>query len=357
MELKDFSHKLRDMVKSPNSEIKSLVSMLEKSKEEFFRAYDLISRKEFTHIKGFGADVDGEARYRIIRKRLEELINAANAIIPHTIQNDFAQIKKFYDLFFEEDGTPKETANIKELHRDSLYHIAAADKYKTLSRGELFVLPNKLLSKSKKYRFNLDGSPCIYMGTTLYNAWEETRRPDFEKANFVRFQPQKRLRVMSIYIEPEMHCFGDFVMAYFTMICALKTNDDDKHHYQYVVPNLFMSILVHANNVCGKDVIDGIRYLSSRGFDGEDYLFNSHDIDEAFVFPQRIGADGAPDRSYLCKLFLMSDPRNYFYYMVHRFDFSRSSARTTEYRTSLFHAIEEQMKKEPVSIIEYEEKS
>lgn len=153
-----------------------------------------------------------------------------------------------------------------------------------------------------------------------------------------------------------MHCYGDFVMAYFTMVSALKTNDDDKYHYQYVVPNLFMSILTHANSVCEKDVVDGIRYLSSRGFDGKDYEFSSHDIDEAFVFPQRLDATGAPDDSYLRKLFLMSDPRNYFYYQVYRYDFCKGEARATEYRNSLFHAIEEQLKKEPVKVIEEDEK-
>lgn len=356
MKLKDFSHRIMDFVTEPNKEIDSLVRLLSVSTDEFFRAYEAIDAKEFTQIKGFESEIDGEARKRIIRIRLEELITLAVAIIPHTIQNDYVKIKSFYDLFFEEDGRAKEAANVKLLRRNALYHIATTDKYETKKRGELFVLPNKLLHKSKKFRYNQDGAPCIYMGSTLYNAWEETRRPDFDKANFVLFKPQKMLRVMSIYIEPQMHCYGDFVMAYFTMVSALKTNDDDKYHYQYVVPNLFMSILTHANSVCGKDVVDGIRYLSSRGFDGKDYQFNSHDIDEAFVFPQRLDTTGTPDDSYLRKLFLMSDPRNYFYYQVHRCDFSKGEARATEYRNSLFHAIEVQLKKEPVKMIDKEEK-
>ena len=74
------------------------------------------------------------------------------------------------------------------------------------------------------------------------------------------------------------------------------------------------------------------------------------------MFPQRLDVTGAPDDRYLRKLFLMSDPRNYFYYQVHRYDFSKGEARATEYRNSLFHAIEEQLKKEPVKVIENEEK-
>ena len=351
----DFSHKIREFVKTPGEGIKSLQDLLLESAKKFFSEYDDIDPKEFVQIKGFSREIDADSRKRILRARLENLIDRANAIIPRTIQNDYAEVHNFYNLFFEEDGSPKEEANIKSIKRESLYHIATTEKYKTMSRGELFVLPNKLLNKSGKYRYNLDGSPCIYMGTTLYNAWEETRRPDFEKANFVRFVPQKKLMVMSIYAEPRIQSYGDFVMAYFTMISSIKTDDGDKYHYQYVVPNLFMSALTHANNVCEKDAIDGIRYLSSRSFDGEDYLFNSYDIDEAFVFPQRLKPDGKPDNSYLCKLFRMSDPRSYFYYKIHLFDFAKGAARVTKYRNSLFHAIEEQLKREEATIIDIKE--
>lgn len=350
MKLKEFTYELRKFVKTSNKEITSLQTMLAESEKQFFDAYDAIDVTEFTQVKG---GMGGPAKRKSkMRAQLKELIEKANAIIPRTVQNDYEQIQRFYELFFDETGTPREEANVKELQRSGLFHIACTDKYETKKRGELFVMPNKLLNKTPKYRFNPDGAPCIYMASTLYNAWEETRRPDFEKANFVLFRPQKKLRVMSLYLEPRMLRYGEFAMAYFTLISSRKTDDGDRHHYQYVVPNLFMAILTHHIAVNKKSPIDGIRYLSSRGFDGEEYQFQSKDIDEAFVFPQRLNDKGELDAGYLRKMFTMTDPRNYFYYKVHRYDFGTGAARVSDYRDSLYFAIEEQLRAEKATKIE-----
>lgn len=349
MKLIEFAHRLRGFIHDSNNGINSLKTLLTKSEEEFFKAYDLIDIAEFAHVKGDSGD--SATRKTKIRARLQKLITEANQIIPQTMQNDYEQINKFYDLFFNADGTAKEEANVKPIMREALFHAVKLDKYEIKDRGYLFMFPNSLINLSPKYRFNQDGSPCLYLGATLYNAWEETRRPDFEKANFTLYKPQKKLFLMSMYIDANMRSYGEFAMAYFALISARKTNDEDKHHYQYVVPNLFMSILTHSIAVTKGRPIDGIRYLSSRGLDGVDYQFNSGEVDEAFVFPQQINADGELDNSHICDLFKMTDPRNYFYYKIHRFDFGKKTARVSDYRDSLFYAIEQQLKKEPVKDI------
>lgn len=344
MKLKDFSNKLHEFLKTQDKVYPNLSDFLSEAKEHYFALFEMIDDDEFTHLKGLGL-YDGATRKKRMKDNLSKIINEANEIIPRVVPNEFDQVEKFYELFFKKDGTPKPSANIKDLKRDSLFRIAKADKYQIWDRARLFALTNNTLNYSCKYRFNQDGYPCIYMASTLYNAWEETRRPDFEMANFARYKPVRDLHVMSIYIEPQMQTYGDFVMAYFSLICAVKTKDEDSYHIQYVVPNLFMSIL--ARSIRLKSGIDGIRYLSSRGYDGEAYRFKSQDISEAFVFPPRMDDKGTIQWDHIKALFRMTDPRNYFYYKIHRFDFGKGAAHVSDYQDSLFYAIEEQLRKEP----------
>lgn len=343
MKLIEFSHRLHEFIKTQSGGSPALADFLLEAETKYFVLFDQIDEDEFTHLKGLGP-YDGTTRKKKMREDLSKLINAANDIIPRVVPNEYDQVEKFFSLFFYKNGTPQKSANIKDIKKDSLFRIVKADKYQILDRARLFVLTNDKLNYSGKYRFNPDGYPCIYMASTLYNAWEETRRPDFEMANFVRYKPMRNLQVMSIYIETQMQTYGDFVMAYFSLICAVKTKDEDNYHLQYVVPNLFMSIL--ARSIRLKSGIDGIRYLSSRGYDGESYQFKSQYISEAFVFPPRIDDKGTIQWDHLKTLFRMTNPHNYFYYKIHRFDFGKGAAHVSEYQDSLFYAIEEQLKKE-----------
>lgn len=349
MKLTEFSNSLHEFLRTQDKVSSIMSDFLLEAQKKYFELFDLIDEYEFTHLKGLGP-YDGATRKERIRDDLNSIINTANDIIPRVVPNEYDQVGRFYDLFFKKDGTPRPSANIKELKRDSLFRIAKAEKYQIHDQARLFALTNANLFYSGKYRFNPDGYPCIYMASTLYNAWEETRRPDFEMANFVRYKSVRDLHVMSIYIEPQMQTYGDFVMAYFSLICAVKTKDEDSYHMQYVVPNLFMSIL--ARSIRLNSDIDGIRYLSSRSYDGETYQFKSQDISEAFVFPPRIDSNGKIIWNHIKALFRMTDPRNYFYYKIHRFDFGKSVAHVSDYQDSLFYAIEEQLKKEVLKHID-----
>ncbi len=343
MKLIEFSNRLHDFIKSQSGENLALSDFLLAAETHYFELYDQIDEVEFAHLKGLGP-YNGSTRKMKMKDNLSKIISAANDIIPRVVPNEYDQVERFFNLFFKKNGIPKASANVKDVKKESLFRIAKAEKYQILDRARLFALTNDKLNYSCKYRFNPDGYPCIYMASTLYNAWEETRRPDFEMANFVRYKPMRNLHVMSIYIEPQMQTFGDFVMAYFSLICAVKTKEEDRYHLQYMVPNLFMSIL--ARSIRLKSGIDGIRYLSSRGYDGESYRFKYQDISEAFVFPPHVDDNGAIRWDHVKALFQMTDPRNYFFYKIHRFDFGKGATRVSEYQDSLFYAIEEQLKKE-----------
>lgn len=67
MTLIEFSHKIREFVKTPGEGIKSLQELLSESAKKFFSEYENINSKEFVQVKGFSKEIDADSRKRIIR--------------------------------------------------------------------------------------------------------------------------------------------------------------------------------------------------------------------------------------------------------------------------------------------------
>lgn len=214
----------------------------------------------------------------------------------------------------------------------------------------MFILSDELEHLAGANRFNQSGFACLYLASNLYLAWEETRRPDFDKLNFSRFQNTRKVEVLDLTINKEYRFQGQFLMAYLSLLCGAKTTDQDKHNFQYVVPQMVMKVLCHSLNQYedinpGKDSpIAGIKYMSSRRFDQKDLLFNDWRLTISYVFPQRPHANGKVC-PHLAKLFRLTEPRTYFFFKIHRYDFHSRKARVSDYEDSLFYQLEEEMKK------------
>ena len=102
-----------------------------------------------------------------------------------------------------------------------------------------------------------------------------------------------KVEVLDLTINKDCKFQGQFLMAYLSLLCGVKTTDKDKHNYQYVVPQMMMKVLCHCqkkyeeinpDNVCS---IAGIKYMSSRRYDQKDLLFDDWKLTIAYVFPQR----------------------------------------------------------------------
>jgi hypothetical protein len=117
-----------------------------------------------------------------------------------------------------------------------------------------------------------------------------------------------------------------------------------------VVPEWMMTLLLHhqAKMKHKEHCLMGIRYLSSRRYDCEDFCFTDKNLSIAYVFPVT-GVGGQAKR--IEDSFRMTAPRSYFFYKIHRFDFGKRRARISDYDDSLFFQIEQQLKKEKLEEI------
>lgn len=343
--LNDFSDTLYNFHKAP--EYKSIETLCSKAKEEFLNALRNVDEKEFvdTHAKG----ATSKDKKNHVEAWMSKLIDEINNIVKRESDNDMQAASDFYELLFLNSGNMQNKVSTIKAKTD-FYRMRSADNYLRYDRKGLFLISDKCENLVGTYRYNPSGYACLYLASNLYLAWEESRRPDFDKVNFSRFQNTQELRVLNVTISRSFRNEEDFLMAYLTLLCSAKTTDkkEDKHNFQYIVPHLIMKALCHSQRQCKEnkeqDMIHGIKYLSSRRYDQKDFLFQDKRLSIAYVFPQHPHDDTQELCPFLAKLFKLTAPRSYFLYKTHRINLNHKFALTSDYDGSLFQQLEQQAK-------------
>lgn len=333
----------------------SIETLCEVAELYFLEELANVDEKEFrrTRLPGRTAAIKKSGFITWIKTIIDEI----NEIVKREADNDLCATQDLFDLLFD-----KGTGAIKYKHlvtsipsATNFYRVRGAEKYMIYDRKGLFIISDNLERLTGAYRFNPSGYACLYLASNLYLAWEENRRPDFDTVNFSRFQNTRAVKILNIMICREYIYQEHFLMSYLALLCCAKTTDKDKHNFQYVVPQMIMKVLCQSQRVAerfasktGKRLqeIDGIMYLSSRRYDQKDFLFSDKNISYAFVFPQHPHSVNDEICPYLANLFKLTEPRTYFLYKTHRFNFYSRKAFVSNYQESLFYQLEEETKKD-----------
>lgn len=333
----------------------SIETLCAVAKQYFLEKLANVDEKEFGSTRLLG-------RTAIMKKSglvawISPIIDKINKIVEYEADNDLLASQALFELLFD-----KGTGVIRYMHlvstipsKTDFYRVRGAEKYIIYDRKGLFILSDNLVRIAGAYRFNPSGYACMYLASNLYLAWEENRRPDFDTVNFSRFQNTRAVKVLDIKICREYAYQEHFLMSYLALLCCAKTTDEDKYKFQYVVPQMMMKVLCHSQRIAEKfakdtgrplEEIDGIRYLSSRRYDQKDFLFSDKKLSYAFVFPQHPHSVNDEICPFLANLFKLTEPRTYFLYKTHRFNFNNRKALVSNYQESLFYHLEEAIKKD-----------
>lgn len=282
-----------------------------------------------------------------LRDYLESQLNKVKELITASFSYGTMDGKaNFYSFFFKKDGSLVNDYYATTIApKNYFYRMRGSENYHVYNRKDLFVIPDNYIRLIGKQRFNKDGIPCLYLGESLYCAWEEVRRKNFEQVNFAGFSNTRSLSVLDLTIKSKMMRKEDFILAFFALLISGKVEDKDAYKFQYDVSNLVMDVL-QASIAKGGNV-DGIKYMSSRRFDGlEMYVADTNRM-FGYVFPPKGNDKVGKIDKWLRDTFQLTEPRTSFMYDVHRIDFDRTkTAITREYQNTLFYKIEEQLKKE-----------
>lgn len=348
MKLIEFSESLGEFYRQPDidKKVTSLSALLETVLSYFFEQYDKVADAEFVAIR-YLSHLKPAERKSSLRAYLDTQLNKAKDLITGACAYGTLDGKeKFYPYFFKADGRLVSDYYATTIApKKYFFRMRGSNDYQVYNRMGLFVIPDNIIRLVGKQRFNQDGIPCLYLGESLYCAWEEVRRKNFEQVNFSGFVNTRSLSVLNLTIKPNMQRKEDFVLAFFALLVSGKVVDKDAHKFQYDVSNLIMDVL-QASIAKGGNV-DGIKYMSSRRYDGMEMYVADTNRMYGYVFPPKGNAKVDELDKWLRDTFKLTEPRTSFMYDVHRIDFDRTkTAVTRDYQNTLFYKIEEQLKKE-----------
>lgn len=222
------------------------------------------------------------------------------------------------------------------------YRMRANDNYERYTREELFHAPFDNLKNVGTQRYSMIGFPCLYLGESLYNCWEEIKRPDLEKVNFARFVHYEKLELLDLVFPPDYKSEKDFIQAAIVMMCSKNVSDDDaKFKYEYVFPQLILQSMIENKRY------KGIRYLSTKYISGKSLFPNNADIMMNYVIPVKAVTSSTKYCQVLSSIFKLTEPKAYF------IDFIRDNlpvvkVGATDYQRSVLYAYEEQLKNEVI---------
>lgn len=157
----------------------------------------------------------------------------------------------------------------------SFYRIRALDWNSTLRKEDLFHVPFNMRRRISTQRYSIPGYPTLYLSSSLYVAWEEMRKPEFNKLHAVRLENKKYLRCIDLTTDryKKSYTFNPpewmastkeaddlyRVMAWPVIAaCSFRVAEDDKPFKpEYIIPQLLLQ------HVKLNPDIDGIKFSSS----------------------------------------------------------------------------------------------
>lgn len=345
MTLQEFSQSLNKFYEDDHDKsIEDLSSMIRVIRKYFLDCYDQITDSEFATFHGYG--VTPTDKKNALRSELVKNIRLLNSNIKGSSNPklDFNALKRLYDFFFDANGKIKNDKMLYNLNVNTdFYRMRSAKGYEVYDRKGIFQIAGEKRKLTSKLRFSDDGHPCLYLGSSLYIAWEEVRRASFDMVNFARFRNTKQLKVLDLTVKARCSNLTDFLMSYLCLLTSAKVEDDDKYKYRYEVSGILMKLL--QNSIAHKGNVDGIKYVSSRQFDGKDIDIKDRSVMVAYVFPPKQATDHGPDQ-WLKDTFEVSPVRTTFYYNVHRINLNTKVAVTSDYQKTLFYQLELRLKSE-----------
>lgn len=195
-------------------------------------------------------------------------------------------INKYYEgspaLAYNSLKRALEESKIKKYLNKNNYHNEGKDFYRIrnfngsypLPKHELFHIPFEKRGKVKSQRFSIPGLPSLYVSNSIYVAWEEMKRPDFNCLQAIRLVNNRQITYLDLRTDvynpefqnaaPDGNVFlNNWDLMYQVLIwplvacCSVRVkHSDDSFKPEYIIPQLLLQWV-------NKEKIDGIMYSST----------------------------------------------------------------------------------------------
>ena len=192
-----------------------------------------------------------------------------------------------------------------------LYRMRRMDNRRDVSYKDLFHIPLNKRGIVNTNRYSAPGYPCLYLGTSIYDCWEELGRPPMSQNMVARLRNDVDLYLLDLRVPSEQQFnehTNDYIRAFPLIIaCSVKVkNTDATFKPEYAIPQLLMEYVISIN-VNNKMVnpVSGIYYTSV--FKNDDFGFGIEKFENIAIPVQRPLSSKKYCRK-LCDMFMLSRP-------------------------------------------------
>lgn len=318
---------------------------------------DAIRKVAFTFLEHLGRNRLFKEEYDRTSKYYLSVNNTFEEIIKKYNMGDMLSALKLLKKYLvDKDGRIKLNREVLK-EKTPLFRMRSQTGYHLYERENLFHIPTNKTNIIPSARYSINGFPCLYLGASLYVCWEETRRSDVEKVNYVKMIPTEDISFISTLCPDKFKNETDVIQFFIFALCTKKAdNDNDKFQFQYVIPELLLSLLISNNGSEGE--ARGIKYVSARYFD-KDNQFSLESIFYNYVIPV-CKKDDENEKNHLSlelkKIFKVSEVKAFYVNRIYENKICLSrKTRPNEYENTHFWLLEQELKAKKHLKIEQEE--
>ncbi len=187
---------------------------------------------------------------------------------------------------------------------------------------DMFHIPNNKRGIVKTERFSASGYPCLYLGNTVYDCWEEMGRPSFEELFFSGFRVMNDFKVYDLR-KPNKVAFEKENLPktlrrlVYIIACQFKIlHKEQPFKPEYIISQLILELIISSNREknkkeCGPYELPwGIAYTSTH--QSKDFQYQE-DFLENVAIPVVDNRFNNVHCDFLASLFEISDPICYRY--------------------------------------------
>lgn len=234
------------------------------------------------------------------------------------------------------------------------YRIRVGKRTTVFSKIEdILHIPYSKRNFVKEQRFSVEGCPCLYLGTSSFDCWNECRKPDIDSVFISGFRPNEngeRLKILNLAISEPLidgvyqkqlearnsmarYLQNEMIRIFPLVIASSFSVKDDRPNRvknEYIIPHLIMNSL----HKCG---FDGVAYLSKR-------------VEVDIQYPCAVNValpayDICANKEYsdICKCFTITPPQKFL---------SLTHKTPVTYENYLFKTFKYKYKDDPLSIYE-----
>lgn len=246
----------------------------------------------------------------------------------------------------------KDTLNVRTIKKGDIWYRGRVMKRgkKLFNRKEMFHIPDNHRENVSNQRFSVNGYPCLYLGKSVWDCWEELDEPYFDDICFSAFKATEDIKLADLTLPTieEIVNQGESII-YFNLLsnlpliisCSIKTqNESVSFKHEYIIPQLLMVDLINLKE-----------------YDG--YLFSSTkqnvalEWDERYLHNVVLPVSTQFDEEGLCmklkKKFIVTEPVCYKYEFL-KANVSNLSFATDDYIDNMSSSYEKETDSYPESL-------